>query len=62
VTSIISSASNDEFGHDAGDAVLQAVAAEMRSFFRDGDVVCRYGGEEFTIIAPGTTADALMSG
>ena len=50
---------NDEFGHDAGDAVLQAVAAEMRSRFRDGDVVCRYGGEEFTIIAPGTTAEAL---
>lgn len=52
---------NDEFGHDAGDAVLQAVAAEMRSLFRDGDVVCRFGGEEFTIIAPGTSADALMA-
>lgn len=50
---------NDEFGHDAGDAVLQIVAAEMRSRFRDGDVVCRFGGEEFTIIAPGTTAEAL---
>jgi GGDEF domain-containing protein len=50
---------NDEFGHDAGDAVLQQVAAEMRSRFRDGDVVCRFGGEEFTIIAPGTTAEAL---
>ena len=50
---------NDEFGHDAGDAVLQTVAAEMRSLFRDGDVVCRFGGEEFTIIAPGTTPDAL---
>jgi len=52
---------NDEFGHDAGDAVLQAVSAEMRSRFRDGDVVCRFGGEEFTIIAPGTTAAALMN-
>ena len=50
---------NDEFGHDAGDAVLQAVAAEMRSRFRDGDVICRFGGEEFTIIAPGSTADVL---
>ena len=50
---------NDEFGHDAGDVVLQAVATEMRSRFRDGDVVCRFGGEEFTIIAPGTTAEAL---
>ena len=52
---------NDEFGHDAGDAVLQAVSAEMRNRFRDGDVVCRYGGEEFTIIAPGTDATALLS-
>ncbi|MCC2981166.1 diguanylate cyclase [Sphingomonas sp. IC4-52] len=51
---------NDEFGHDGGDAVLQAVAAEMRSRFRDGDVVCRYGGEEFTIIAPGTNAETLL--
>ena len=50
---------NDEFGHDAGDSVLQMVAAEMRSRFRDGDVICRFGGEEFTIIAPGTTAEAL---
>lgn len=50
---------NDEFGHDAGDAVLQAVATEMRNRFRDGDVVCRYGGEEFTIIAPGSTAQQL---
>lgn len=52
---------NDEFGHDAGDAVLQAVASEMRSRFRDGDVICRFGGEEFTIIAPGTTAVTLAA-
>jgi diguanylate cyclase (GGDEF)-like protein len=52
---------NDEFGHDAGDVVLQAVAAEMRSRFRDGDVVCRFGGEEFTVIAPGTAAEALAA-
>jgi diguanylate cyclase (GGDEF)-like protein len=51
---------NDDFGHDAGDAVLQAVSAEMRTSFRDGDVVCRYGGEEFTVIAPGTSVEALM--
>lgn len=52
---------NDEFGHDAGDTVLQAVGAEMQSRFRDGDLVCRFGGEEFTIIAPGTTAGALAA-
>lgn len=52
---------NDDFGHDAGDVVLKAVAAEMRGRFRDGDVICRFGGEEFTIIAPGTTAEALVN-
>jgi diguanylate cyclase (GGDEF)-like protein len=51
---------NDEFGHDAGDAVLQSVAAEMRNRFRDGDVICRFGGEEFCILAPNTAADALI--
>ncbi|BBF68183.1 diguanylate cyclase [Sphingomonas bisphenolicum] len=52
---------NDEFGHDAGDTVLQSVATEMRSRFRDGDIVCRYGGEEFAVIAPGATAQALAA-
>ncbi|MEN7538793.1 diguanylate cyclase [Aurantiacibacter flavus] len=52
---------NDEFGHDAGDAVLQAVSTELRKRFRDGDVVCRYGGEEFTIVAPDTMADVLAA-
>lgn len=52
---------NDDHGHEAGDAVLQAVAAEMKSRFRDGDVVCRFGGEEFTVIAPGTSPEALLT-
>lgn len=43
---------NDEHGHDAGDAVLQALAGLMQSSVRKGDVVCRYGGEEF-LIMPG---------
>lgn len=43
---------NDDHGHAAGDAVLQVVAGALQRHFRDGDVVCRYGGEEFAVIAP----------
>ncbi|MEG2498332.1 GGDEF domain-containing protein, partial [Brevundimonas sp.] len=51
---------NDEYGHDAGDAVLSLVASELGERFRDGDIVCRFGGEEFTIIAPGTSKEDLL--
>jgi diguanylate cyclase (GGDEF)-like protein len=47
---------NDTHGHEAGDLLLTAVAALIHSHFRHGDIVCRYGGEEFTVIAPGTSA------
>jgi len=43
---------NDTFGHDAGDLVLRSVAELFRNFFRAEDVICRYGGEEFSIILP----------
>jgi len=44
---------NDSFGHDAGDAVLSSIASTLEHNVRSGDVVCRYGGEEFMIVAPG---------
>ena len=44
---------NDTYGHDAGDAVLQAVAALLEDQVRSGDIVSRYGGEEFLMILPG---------
>jgi diguanylate cyclase (GGDEF)-like protein len=54
------SAVNNEYGHAAGDAVLRRIALAMAGSVRDGDIVCRYGGEEFVIIAPGAgTAEAV---
>jgi diguanylate cyclase (GGDEF)-like protein len=41
---------NDEYGHNAGDKVLKAVASKMRRAVREGDVVARLGGDEFAII------------
>ncbi|MCL7714563.1 sensor domain-containing diguanylate cyclase [Stenotrophomonas mori] len=47
---------NDGHGHDAGDRVLQQLAAHMRAVARTGDVPCRVGGEEFLMVLPATTA------
>lgn len=44
---------NDASGHQAGDALLKELGAFLQSHTRREDVVCRYGGEEFTIILPG---------
>lgn len=44
---------NDNFGHVAGDIVLRSVAAELSAHFNQpGDLVCRYGGEEFCVLLP----------
>jgi diguanylate cyclase (GGDEF)-like protein len=43
---------NDRFGHDAGDAVLAAVAQVIRQVVRAEDIVARYGGEEFCVLVP----------
>jgi len=44
---------NDEFGHDCGDKILQAVANTLRNHFRDSDMVSRWGGDEFLVLIPG---------
>ncbi|WP_417513327.1 diguanylate cyclase [Marinobacter sp.] len=44
---------NDNYGHHAGDLVLQDVAGIFQKFSRDRDLVARFGGEEFVILLPG---------
>lgn len=48
---------NDTYGHAVGDKVLQFLARQMESVAREGDVCCRYGGEEFVILLPNTTVE-----
>jgi len=48
---------NDSFGHEAGDAVLKALGDMLKSRVRGGDIACRYGGEEMTLVLPGATLE-----
>jgi diguanylate cyclase (GGDEF)-like protein len=45
---------NDGHGHAMGDVVLQAVADAISAAVRPGDVVCRWGGDEFVVLCPGS--------
>jgi diguanylate cyclase (GGDEF)-like protein len=47
---------NDAHGHQAGDRALRMVADSLKSACRQTDVVARYGGDEFVVLAPRTTA------
>lgn len=38
---------NDSYGHDCGDAVLVSVGRHLKQIFRRGDILCRWGGDEF---------------
>lgn len=51
---------NDQYGHDVGDIVLQSTANLLRKHCREGEMVCRLGGEEFLVLCSGSTADAAM--
>jgi diguanylate cyclase (GGDEF)-like protein len=49
---------NDTFGHQNGDIVLREIADLLKKSSRDIDYVCRYGGEEFSVILIETNADS----
>lgn len=49
---------NDTYGHLIGDQVIVAVARAMTQLMRGGDLLCRYGGEEFCIMLPGASEEA----
>jgi diguanylate cyclase (GGDEF)-like protein/PAS domain S-box-containing protein len=48
---------NDTHGHDAGDAVMEAVGDVLSRHLRSSDVACRFGGEEFVVILPDCSLD-----
>jgi diguanylate cyclase (GGDEF)-like protein len=52
---------NDQHGHDAGDAVLQAVAEVLLRSSRPSDVACRYGAEQFTLLLPDAPPGVVAS-
>ena len=50
---------NDVYGHDAGDRVLRGASHTIMARMRDSDILVRWGGEEFILVAPGATPEAM---
>lgn len=52
---------NDRYGHDAGDMALRTVATIMLEHFRETDIPCRFGGEEFVVLVPGASPEDVLN-
>ncbi len=48
---------NDTYGHHAGDVVLKGLADFLLEKYRAGDVICRYGGDEFVVVMPNASVE-----
>jgi len=48
---------NDAYGHEAGDQALADASKQLRAVIRSGDMLIRWGGEEFVMLLPGATVD-----
>lgn len=48
---------NDNYGHIAGDEVLQVLASKLKESLLEDDLACRYGGEEFILVFTETTIE-----
>jgi len=51
---------NDNYGHDAGDAILRELSTILIDTFRDTDIPCRFGGEEFAVFLPDASAEIAL--
>ncbi len=52
---------NDQFGHQTGDELLKKLAGVLIAGIREGDVPCRYGGEEFTLVLPDASLETAVA-